>query len=555
MATGIPGMAVSASAKPAMPSGFVDILRAPDSVVAFAGGQRKNLVRDGQRWSAGSLAVEAQPLGKGEVEIPVRIEAPGVSLERVRLRWLAPVPESWRVLNDQWERSYGDLEWRGLVAERPLPWYFLAFDGRSTHGYGVRTGAGALCFWQVDSAGVSLWLDVRYGARGVQLGERRLDAAVILTRRGKQGETPFQAARAFCRLMCPKPLMPAVPIYGGNNWYYAYGKSSHAEMVHDTDVVAEAAGSQPNRPFMVMDEGWEPSRRIVGPWDRGNDKFPDMAKLASDIKERGVRPGLWIRPIYTTAPFPESWKLKIPAARARSRDGGYTLDPTVPEALDQVRLDVGRIVKWGFELVKHDFTTFDLLGRWGFSMGAEPTDEGWTFADRGRTTAEIILALYRAIREACGSALVIGCNTMGHLGAGLFELQRIGDDTSGRDFDRTRRMGVNTLAFRAAQHGTFFAVDADCAPITPQLPWAMAERWLDLLARSGTPLFVSADPRGTGPEQKAAIQRAFAVAARPGIVAEPLDWLATATPRRWLLQGKPAEYDWFGAEGATPFPR
>ena len=355
--------------------------------------------------------------------------------------------------------------------------------------------------------------------------------------------------------MCPKPLMPAVPIYGGNNWYYAYGKSSHAEMVHDTDVVAEAAGSQPNRPFMVMDEGWEPSRRIVGPWDRGNDKFPDMAKLASDIKERGVRPGLWIRPIYTTAPFPESWKLKIPAARARSRDGGYTLDPTVPEALDQVRLDVGRIVKWGFELVKHDFTTFDLLGRWGFSMGAEPTDEGWTFADRGRTTAEIILALYRAIREACGSALVIGCNTMGHLGAGLFELQRIGDDTSGRDFDRTRRMGVNTLAFRAAQHGTFFAVDADCAPITPQLPWAMAERWLDLLARSGTPLFVSADPRGTGPEQKAAIQRAFAVAARPGILAEPLDWLATATPRRWLLQGKPAEYDWFGAEGATPFPR
>ena len=185
MATGIPGMAVSASAKPAMPSGFVDILRAPDSVVAFAGGQRSNLVRDGQRWSAGSLAVEAQPLGKGEVGIPVRIEAPGVSLERVRLRWLAPVPESWRVLNDQWERSYGDLEWRGLVAERPLPWYFLAFDGRSTHGYGVRTGAGALCFWQVDSAGVSLWLDVRYGARGVQLGERRLDAAVILTRRGK----------------------------------------------------------------------------------------------------------------------------------------------------------------------------------------------------------------------------------------------------------------------------------------------------------------------------------------------------------------------------------
>jgi hypothetical protein len=26
------------------------------------------------------------------------------------------------------------------------------------------------------------------------------------------------------------------------------------------------------------------------------------------------------------------------------------------------------MASWGFELIKHDYTSFDLLGRWGFSM-------------------------------------------------------------------------------------------------------------------------------------------------------------------------------------------
>ena len=68
--------------------------------------------------------------------------------------------------------GYGDLEWRGLVAERVMPWYFLAHDGKATHGYGVRTQPGAFCFWTVDAAGVSLWLDVRNGGAGVALDGR-----------------------------------------------------------------------------------------------------------------------------------------------------------------------------------------------------------------------------------------------------------------------------------------------------------------------------------------------------------------------------------------------
>ena len=79
-------------------------------------------------------------------------------------------------------------------------------------------------------------------------------------------------------------------------------------------------------------------------------------------------------------------------------------------------------------------------------------------------------------------------------------MQRTGDDTSGRDWNRTRKMGVNTLAFRAPQQGTFFAIDADCAAITKDVPWQFSAQWLDLLARSGAPLFVSLAPGADSPE-------------------------------------------------------
>jgi alpha-galactosidase len=116
-------------------------------------------------------------------------------------------------------------------------------------------------------------------------------------------------------------------------------------------------------------------------------------------------------------------------------------------------------------------------------------------------------------------------------------------------------MGVNTLAFRGPQHRAFFDLDADCAPITPQVSWDLARRWLDLVARSGTALFVSADPAAINAETKEAIRRAFAVAARSRQLAAPLDWMETTTPGRWRIDGRSVEYDWYGRDGASPFLR
>ena len=89
-------------------------------------------------------------------------------------------------------------------------------------------------------------------------------------------------------------------------------------------------------------------------------------------------------------------------------------------------------------------------------MGWARPAYGGTFpAGSVRTTAEVIDDLYRTIRAAAAESVVIGCNTVSHLSAGRFEICRIGDDTSGTEWPRTRRMGVNSLAFRAAPHAAF----------------------------------------------------------------------------------------------------
>ncbi|HEY0074214.1 MAG TPA: hypothetical protein VGB77_08940 [Abditibacteriaceae bacterium] len=523
-----------------------NILRAPDHVSVSTEETHHHLRPDpgsaSMSWTHHDIDVR---LVSGQNRISIEIAAPQHSLLSVHLRWNGEVSEEWRFLGDHWERGYGDLEWRGLVPERVMPWYFLANDGKTTHSYGVEVGAASLCFWRVDSQGVSLWLDVRCGGCGVQLGSRTLQAATLLYREGNSNESPSGAARAFCQQMCPNPLMPKQPIYGGNDWYYAYGNNSHQTILRDASTIRELASSSDNNPVMVIDDGWQLCNRPVngGPWRSGNREFPDMAGLAAQMQAMQVRPGIWFRPLVTSEKVPDSWLFG--SHRPIIEWGDRALDPSVPEVLSLIAADVRQLVDWGYQVIKHDFSTYDIFGRWGFTMGHEITDANWSFADRSRTSAEIIRQMYVTLREAAGDAVLIGCNVIGHLAAGLVEIQRTGDDTSGRDWERTRKMGINTLAFRMAQHETFFASDADCVGLTNQVPWHLNRQWLFLLARSGTPLFVSAAPDALGPEQKAALRDAFALAAQPQPAAEPLDWLNNTSPRRWKFGEETVTFNWF----------
>jgi len=507
--------------------------------------------RQNTRFTSDRVAVNliAAPVG-----MEIRVTCPAGPLSRIGLRWETTFPAATLFLGDHWERGYGDLQWRFLQPERVMPWYFAAHHAASGRTFmaGVKTQPATLCFWTVDAAGISLWLDFRNGGSPSLPGDREIAAATVVSFAAAAEETPMAALKRFCRLLCPGPRLAPAPICGNNNWYYAYGHDfDAAAMRRDAAFLADLASGHANRPYCVIDAGWTPGTSCPGgPWTAGDAKrFPDMPGLAADMKKLGVRPGIWMRPTaLMTVDDPR--RLRAGPCTAQEKP----LDLTLPENLALIHDDVARVRSWGYDLIKHDFSTYDLFARWGFEMGAELTDAGWHFADQTLTNAEIVLRLYRTLRAAAGDAVLLGCNTMGHLGAGLFEVQRTGDDTSGLVWERTRRMGINTLAYRLPQHGAFFASDPDCAVHTERTPWKFDRQFLDLVARSGTALFISVDPRTIQPEQKAVFHTAMQTALSGGSPGdcEPLDWLHTTVPRVWRFGEETVNYHWEEPTGAYP---
>ena len=487
--------------------------------------------------------------------VKVQVAAEQTPVNFVRLRWHRKFPENALFVGDAWERTYGDLQWRSFDAFRLMPWYFLMNSGDVTAGFGVKVRSGALALWSADSEGITLWLDLRCGNQGVILNGRSVDAAEVIS--GEYtGISAFAAARELCKKMCTDPIFPAQPVYGGNNWYYAYGNSSHEDILADSLRVAALSEGLANRPFMVIDDGWQLNLHNpgpAGPWKAGNDRFPDMAKLAAEMRQTGVRPGLWFRPLFNCdTEIPESWRLP-----ERFIPGHRSLDPSIPEVLEYIKADIRRFTGWGFELIKHDFTTWDMFEIWGMDMKEWPIRRmkgglKWSFADRSRTNAEIIVNLYKAIREAAGDAVIIACNTFGHLTAGLTQVSRIGDDTSGREWERTCKMGVNTLAFRLCQHKVFFDADADCIGVTEEISMEHNMQWAELVAKSGTPLFASIKPGVLNADETAAMKRFFALASEQNMTAEPLDWFRTTAPAHWRLGDEEKVFDWYEEAGSSP---
>lgn len=490
-------------------------------------------------------------LNQDNEHLAIFLTAQTSKVKWIKLRWNN---FSWdknvRFLGDAWERGYGDMEWKGMNPNRFMPWYFCAKSEAKSVCYGVKVRPSAMCFWQVDSLGMTLFLDVRCGGSGVNLKGRVIKLADVIACEMRDC-TSFEAMQEFCGQMCEDPILPKYPVYGSNNWYYAYGKSSESEILADCDYILNLTKDIENKPYMVIDDCWQEHHRLNeyngGPWTKGNEKFPDMKALADKLVQKGVRPGIWVRLLLNEDEnIKNEWRLSH----------NNCIDPTNPEALNYIKEDIKRICNWGYTLIKHDFSTFDLFGKWGFQMSPLVTDDGWHFYDDSLTSAEVVKLLYKAILDASveasnGEALILGCNTIGHLGAGYMHINRTGDDTSGVIWERTRFMGVNTLAFRLPQHGKFYEIDADCVGIDGGISWSMNKQWADVLAKSGTPVFISVRPNILNETEKQELHEILKVASKQEHHVIPVDWEETTCPEHWQDKDHDIDckYQWFEETG------
>jgi len=163
-------------------------------------------------------------------------------------------------------------------------------------------------------------------------GQRTLEMATLVSLLGPSGETAFTAAQRFCRIMAQGTVVPEKRgstfvdvMYGSNDWYYAYGKNTRRHPAGCGPGQGSGAGGGPE-PFSVIDDGYQDVAR-----------FPDMARLASEIRSRGVKPGLWIRPLRAAATVPAN--LLLPNERWKedgSRRPPLAYDPTIAEALEAI---------------------------------------------------------------------------------------------------------------------------------------------------------------------------------------------------------------------------
>ena len=492
-------------------------------------------------WENGAWRYDDVILTVGESGA-VAIRADWTPVCKVRLTFEQKKIDNVLVLGDTWERAYADMEWLAPDGNRKMPWYFFAWDGQKNHCFGIKTVPNSLCYWLFDGLEASLTIDLRSGTDPVLLSGRELAACTIVTA-VLEGDL-HESCAAFCRMMCDNPRIVDRPIFGGNDWYCNYGDNSYEKIKVHAQRVVECARDCPYLPFMVIDDGWQLCHNARGsgynggPWGYANSNFGDMKAMAEEIDAAGAIPGIWFRPLETMEQVPESWYLK------RDFDN-VTLDPSVPEVLDLVKRDVKTIVSWGYKLIKHDFSSADIFGKWGFQMDDDLHYGQTHFADRSRTTAEIIKDFYMAIREAAGDeVLIMGCNTFSHLSAGIMDIQRTGDDTSGKEWDRTKNYGINTLAFRMMQHNAFYSVDADCVGITNDVPWEKNRQWLDVLAKSGTPLFVSIAQDAYHDHVREAVRMAFEAVCATTEVSRPVDWLESRTPCVWGSVHGTDRYEW-----------
>ena len=155
---------------------FENIERIPDVVLL----EERIMLPEGPGvFRLNDVCVETVP---GADSLAVALTASATPVRKIRLRWHFASRLRARVLGDAWERSYADLAWQTILPWQTLPWYALVHADNVTAGWGVEGRPAAICSWQIDPEGGTLWVDVRGGGDGVLLNGRRLLAAEVVCR-------------------------------------------------------------------------------------------------------------------------------------------------------------------------------------------------------------------------------------------------------------------------------------------------------------------------------------------------------------------------------------
>ncbi|MBP5288849.1 MAG: alpha-galactosidase [Clostridia bacterium] len=263
----------------------------------------------------------------------------------------------------------------------------------------------------------------------------------------------------FAAMGIPKPR--GGRITGYTSWYNRYQDISQAIIEED---LAGFAGLEKKPDVFQIDDGYE---SFVGDWLSVDPvKFPrGMKEIASQIREAGMLPGLWLAPFAAEkesalAKEHPDWILRdedgVPPDAGSNWSGCYGLDIYNEEVRDYLKKVFRTVLdEWGYGLVKLDFL-------YACCMLPRPD----------KTRGEIMADGMAFLRELCGDAILLGCGVPLASAFGIADYCRIGCDVSlswndamrmrilHRERPSTRNTILNTV-FRRQLNGRAFWNDPD----------------------------------------------------------------------------------------------
>jgi len=149
------------------------------------------------------------------------------------------------------------------------------------------------------------------------------------------------------------------PVVGWCSWFAFFDKITEQDMLRTADVLAEVLAPY-GYEYVQMDDGYQRDLGLPELWLEPNEKFPHgLDYLASYIKRKGMKPGIWTNATFSQTEFAakhKDWFVLDGEGRvAKGNWIHHILDATVPAALDGIVKPIYRGLREdGFEYFKVD---------------------------------------------------------------------------------------------------------------------------------------------------------------------------------------------------------
>ena len=216
------------------------------------------------------------------------------------------------------------------------------------------------------------------------------------------------------------------PVIGWCSWFAFLDKITESDMLRTADVLAEVLAPF-GYEYVQMDDGYQRDIGLPELWLEPNEKFPHgLNDLASHIKKKGLKPGIWTNTAFAQTEFAEKhkeWFVLDPSGRpARGNWIRHILDASVPEALDAVVKPIYRGLREdGFEYFKVDALRH--LRYEGYNAFSD------YFREKGLNVTAVYRRYVQTIRDVIGRGVfMLGCWGVRPELVGIIDGCRLGTD-------------------------------------------------------------------------------------------------------------------------------